>query len=199
MRFRSATFRGGGRLPSLLHESLPDMIVIESPEIADILDIEALLDAGFGPARHNRTAYRLREDAVADPALSFVARHGHRLAGSVQCWPIRLGAAGADLPLTLLGPLVVAAEHRGQGVASALMHAALGAFDAGAGGMPGSRGILLIGDLPFYARFGFDNAATGGWRLPGPVAIERLLLRGDPTGLPRLAVVGPDRPRLEAA
>ena len=65
-----------------------------------------LLDARFGPARRKRTAYRLRDGMAALPALSFVARDGDALVGSVQCWPIALSTtAGAMLPLTLLGPL----------------------------------------------------------------------------------------------
>ena len=66
----------------------------------DLPDIEALLDAGFGPARHNRTAYRLRDNAAPLPALSFVARDGDRLVGSLQCWPLQLRSAVSVLPMT---------------------------------------------------------------------------------------------------
>ena len=63
------------------------------------------------------------------------------------------------LPLTLLGPLVIAATHEGQGIGSALMRAALDAADAGE-----TPPMLLIGDEPYYGRFGFSAARTGAFR-----------------------------------
>lgn len=149
--------------------------------------IESLLDARFGPARHNRTAYRLREQATPLAGASLVAMAGDRLVGSLQCWPIQLKTLGGDgLPLILLGPVAVAADCEGQGVASALMQASLAVLDAA-----DSPPVLLIGDAPFYGRFGFSAAATRLWSLPGPVDHDRLLLRGPSTGLPRFAAVVP--------
>lgn len=149
--------------------------------------IDSLLDQRFGPARHNRTAYRLRDGAEPLAPFSFVALDGDDLVGSVQCWSIRLKPVhGARLPLILLGPVAVAADREGQGIASALMRAALAAIDA-ADAPP----VLLIGDAPFYGRFGFSAAATRFWTLPGPVDHDRLLLRGPSTGLPRIAAVEP--------
>jgi predicted N-acetyltransferase YhbS len=152
---------------------------------ADIPEIDLLLDAGFGPARRNRTAYRLRDNIAPLAALSFVAGDGEMLVGSLQCWPLQLrGLSGAMLPLVLLGPVVTAADWQGQGIASRLMNAALAAADATA-----APPILLIGDEPFYGRFGFSAAATAGWQLPGPVDRARLLLRGDTAALPKLGWV----------
>jgi predicted N-acetyltransferase YhbS len=152
---------------------------------ADLPEIDALLDAGFGPARRNRTAYRLRDNVAPLPALSFVARDGDTLVGSLQCWPLQLrGLSGAVLPLVLLGPVVTAADRQGQGIASMMMNAALSAAD-NAGAPP----LLLIGDEPFYGRFGFSAAATAGWRLPGPFDPARLLLRGDAAALPAIGWV----------
>lgn len=152
---------------------------ITAAQATDLPEIELLLDAGFGPARHNRTAYRLRDGAVADPALSFIARDGEALVGSIQCWPIQLrGIDGRRLPIVLLGPVVTAAARRGEGIASRLIDAALAAIDANP--LP----VLLIGDAAFYGRFGFSSAATGGWRLPGPVDQARLLLRWSGATLP---------------
>lgn len=151
--------------------------------------IDSLLDDRFGPARHKRTAYRLRERAEVLAAYSFVAidgaMDGDTLVGSLSCWPIRLkSVGGARLPMILLGPVAVAANREGQGIASALMRASLAALDA-----DDSPPVLLIGDAPFYGRFGFSAAATRHWELPGPVDHERLLLRGPTTGLPRIAWV----------
>lgn len=162
------------------------MIEILPLQPSDLPDIEMLLDSGFGPARRNRTAYRLRDGVDPLPGLSFVARDGGALFGSVQCWPLQLrGASGSALPLTLLGPLATAAERRGEGIATRLMHSALGAADA-----TGAPPVLLIGDEPYYGRFGFSAAATAGWQLPGPVDRARLLLRGG-AGLPGIGWVEP--------
>ncbi len=165
------------------------------PSVIDIVPLgqdhlpalESLLDARFGPARHNRTAYRLREGAEVLRDYSFAAVDGGELVGSLQCWPISLKSVGGDrMPMILLGPVAVTAAREGHGVGSALMRAALAALDAG-----DSPPVLLIGDAPFYGRFGFSAAATRQWQLPGPVDHNRLLLRGPMTGLPRIAWVEP--------
>lgn len=165
------------------------MIQIVPATVADLPEIDLLLDAGFGPARRNRTAYRLRDNIAPLPALSFVARNGDApestIVGSLQCWPLQVRAvSGVLVPLVLLGPVVTAADWQGQGIASRMMNAAIAAADA-------SRAppMLLIGDEPFYGRFGFSAAATAGWQLPGPVDRARLLLRGDASGLPTIGLV----------
>ena len=156
------------------------MIQLLPATSADLPEIDQLLDAGFGPARRNRTAYRLRDGAASLPGLSFVVRDGPALVGSLQCWPLQLrSAAGAVLPLTLLGPVATAAAWQGQGIASQMVGAAINAADA-CGAVP----LLLIGDRPFYGRFGFSSVATAAWHLPGPVDRARLLLRGDAAALP---------------
>ena len=161
------------------------MIQIVPATVADLPEIDALLDAGFGPARRNRTAYRLRDNVQPLPALSFVARDGDTLVGSLQCWPLQVrSVAGAVLPLVLLGPVVTAADWQGQGIASRMMNAAIAAADA-----QGAPPLLLIGDEPFYGRFGFSATATAGWQLPGPVDRARLLLRGDAAALPAIGWV----------
>ncbi len=163
------------------------MIQIAPLGAAHLPAVESLLDARFGPARRNRTAYRLRDSATALGDFSVCALAGDQLVGSLQCWPIALRTLGGDmLPLILLGPVAVAADHEGQGIASAMMHASLAALDAA-----GSPPVLLIGDAPFYGRFGFSAAGTRYWTLPGPVDQARLLLRGPVTGLPRFAAVQP--------
>lgn len=142
-----------------------------------------MLDARFGPARHRRTAYTLRIGLAPLPGLSFVARKADQLVGSVQCWPIALTtAAGAVVPLTLLGPLVTSAADEGQGIGSALLAAAIASADAAP--------LLLIGDAAYYGRFGFSAAATRGFIVPGPVDRARLLLRGN-HGLPASGWLGP--------
>jgi predicted N-acetyltransferase YhbS len=162
------------------------LIDIVAAQAADLPEIDMLLDARFGPARRKRTAYRLRAGMAPSRALSFVARDGGALVGSVQCWPIALSTtAGAMLPLTLLGPLVIAADREGRGIGSALMARVLEAADA-----VETPPLLLIGDEPYYGRFGFSAARTGEFILPGPVDRARLLLRGG-EDLPVLGWLGP--------
>lgn len=156
------------------------MIQISTATPADQPEIEALLDERFGPARHNRTAYRLRDGVKPIALLCLVAREDGRLLGSVQCWPLQLrNADGRRFPLVLLGPVAVDRSHEGEGLGTLLMTEALARADV-APGLP----LLLIGDAPYYGRFGFSAAPTGGWQVPGPVDRARLLLRGSAEGLP---------------
>ena len=155
----------------------------------DAADIDALLDAAFGPGRHERTASKLRSGATPVAGASVVARGDDgSLLGSVQLWPIALVAGGTRTSLTLLGPLAVAAAARSIGLGRQLLAAALAIADR-----MGLDPILLIGDLSYYGPFGFNAAATGAWSLPGPVERERLLLRQRADRqMPRIAAVLPD-------
>lgn len=167
----------------------PILIHISQAQAVGLPETETLLDAGFGPARHNRTAYRLRDAAAPDFALSFIARDAETgaLIGSVQCWPLQLRALNnVIVPLTLLGPVVTAAAYQGKGIATSLMNASLASIDAA-----NCPPALLIGDASFYGRFGFSANATAGWIMPGPVDRERLLLRGIADALPALGWVEP--------
>ena len=134
--------------------------------------VDVILDDAFGPDRRTRTAYRLRAGSEPLPALSLAARADDGgLIGSVQCWPIALLTRGGRAhSLILLGPVAVAAAYRGAGIGSAMIRNAV----TRAGDTP----LLLIGDEPYYGRFGFTAAHTGGWTLPGPVERHRLLARG---------------------
>ena len=152
--------------------------------------IEALLDAAFGPDRHGRTAYRLREGVDAVPGLSFAAVDGQgALLASLQCWPVELAADdGRIAPLLLIGPIAVRPDRQQGGIGRMLTNHALAAIDR-AGGQP----CVLIGDPEYYGRFfGFSDEATGGWRLPGPFEPRRLLARMAPgTQLPVDGVLRP--------
>ena len=132
----------------------------------DQLRIEALTEAGFGPGRYAKSAYRLREgvDAVAD--LGFVAVENETLRGSVRFWPIKVD--GDDV--LLLGPLAVDSTQRGRGIGISLMQAGIAAARES-----GWRAILLVGDAPYYSRVGFVKLQPGRVRFPGPVDASRLL------------------------
>jgi len=135
----------------------------------DVARREALLDAAFGDGRFAKTAERLREGRLPERGLSFAACADGRLVGTVRLWNI---SAGPGRPALLLGPLAVARDFRGCGIGGELMRHALEQAQR-----RGHRAILLVGDAPFYGRFGFTADQTGGLWLPGPYARERLLAR----------------------
>jgi len=138
------------------------------PETADDAPaIERLHERTFGPGRYARTAYRLREGRGHVRDLSFTARVGTLLVGSVQQTPIRIGAAKA----LLLGPLTVEPPFRARGVGKTLIGRALAAAKT-----KGHRLIFLVGDEPYYGKHGFKPVPKGQVFMPGPVDPARLLV-----------------------
>jgi predicted N-acetyltransferase YhbS len=121
----------------------------------------------FGPGRFGRTAYRIREGVTPVSSLSLTAWLDDRLVGGIRFTAISIGGEGSAL---LLGPLVVDPVHKGKGYGKALV--AEGLARAGARGF---RLVVLVGDLPYYGRFGFVQVPPGQIRLPGPVDPARLL------------------------
>jgi len=144
-----------------------DMVTIRQETIADIAAREALLDDAFGAGRAAKTAERLREGRLPADRLSLVATDRGRVVGTVRLWHITVGP---ERPALLLGPITVAAAQRSRGIGAALMWRAMrDARRLGHGAM------LLVGDAPYYGRFGFSSEKTGDLRLPGPYVRERLL------------------------
>lgn len=133
--------------------------------LADIPAIDALIMRAFGPGRFAKTAERLREGGTI--AAGFVVRdEDARLIGSVRLWAITVG----DQPALFLGPIAVAADSRKGGLGADLVQACLDhAAQAGVG-------VLLVGDPPYFNRFGFVAAPEAV--LPGPVDQRRVLWRG---------------------
>lgn len=143
---------------------------IRSERASDAVAREALLDACFGANRHMRTCQRLRDGrAPAEGlALSAVAQDGMkgRLVGTIRLWHVSAGGVRA----LVLGPLAVDPMCRKLGIGGALMNHALAAAKA-----RGHGAVILLGDAPYYARFGFSGRKTGELRLPGPFERDRLL------------------------
>src|SRR5712671_3971870 len=135
--------------------------------VDDALAIERLHERTFGPGRYARTAYRIREQREHRFDLSFTARIGTLLVGSVRSTPIRIG----ETPALLLGPLTIEPPFRSRGVGLALMERALA--DARA---QGHRLVALVGDEPYYGRAGFRRVPKGRAVMPGPVDPDRLLV-----------------------
>ena len=140
-------------------------ILPEKPNDADA--IERLHERTFGPGRFVLSAYRLREHVDHLLALSFTARIGTLLVGSVRQLPICIG----DTPALMLGPLTVEPPFRKRGVGRALLDRALD--DAR---KAGHRLVLLVGDETYYSRVGFKAVPKGKATMPGPVDYSRLLV-----------------------
>ncbi len=152
--------------------------------------IEQVLDRAFGPDRHARTAYRMREGTEWLPALSFAALDDDDyLVGTIQLWPIALtDPDGRAHPMLMVGPVAVLPERQQEGYGKALMLASLGAT-----GPVNAMPQVLIGDAEYYGRFfGFSAKHTGDWYCPGPFDRDRLLVRcANPAVLPRTGMLGP--------
>jgi predicted N-acetyltransferase YhbS len=150
------------------------MVTIRHERVSDIAAREALIDEGFGDARYTKTAERLREDRLPAEGLSFVAADGRRVVGAVRLWNV---TAGPGKPALLLGPLAVSKDSRGRGIGAKLIQHALKAARK-----LGHTAVLLVGDAPYYGRFGFSASETGSLWMPGPYERERLLACALTTG-----------------
>ncbi len=143
-------------------------IVTEAPQHGP--QINALHDLNFGPGRYVKTAYRLREGVGAVPELGFVAFTGQgkerRLVGSIRYSPVLIGGEKG----LLLGPLAMDPSVRGHGGGLKLMGVSLDVARK-----LGHCLVILVGDLPYYAKVGFFQVPPGRLTLPGPVDKARLL------------------------
>jgi predicted N-acetyltransferase YhbS len=128
---------------------------------------ELLLDRAMGPDRVLKPSERLREGRLPARGLSLVARDGDQIVGSVRLWHVD---AGEDRPALLLGPLAVDPAYQGSGIGSTLMTASIERATA-----LGHGAILLVGDAPYYARFGFSAELTRKLKMPAPVLRKRFL------------------------
>ena len=138
------------------------------PETADDAEpIERLHERTFGPGRYARTAFRIREGRGHLLSLSFTARIGTLMVGSLRLTPICIG----ETPALLLGPLTVEPPFRSRGIGGALIKRALD--DAK---KQGHRLVVLVGDEPFYGKVGFKQIPKGQVKMPGPVDPARLLI-----------------------
>ncbi len=167
------------------------MINIRHERPTDAPAREALLDLAFGACRFEKASEHLREGCEPAGGLSFVATApipslaGYRtipfvlwmngqarrgedeaMVGTVRLWHIAAGARAA----LLLGPLAVHPSWRGRGIGAALTRCALAQAR-----QLGHTAVLLVGDGPYYARFGFSADKTDRLWLPGRYEPERLL------------------------
>jgi len=143
---------------------LPLVIRPENP--CDAEAVERLHERAFGPGRFARTAYRIREGAPHRLDLSFTALVGSLLVGSVRLTPVTAG----DAPALMLGPLTVDPAFENRGIGRALIERSLEAARAANHTL-----VLLVGDEPYYSRFGFKRISPGRLTMPGPVDPGRFL------------------------
>jgi predicted N-acetyltransferase YhbS len=140
---------------------------IRAERASDVVARESLLDACFGEDRQMRTCQRLRNGRAPAEGLGLSALGADgRLVGTLRLWHVSAGG----VPALLLGPLAVDPGCRTLGVGAALVNLALTRAKA-----RGHGAVILLGDAPYYARFGFSSCKTGELFLPGPFEQERLL------------------------
>lgn len=142
------------------------MITIRDEIAADVPAREALLDRCLGERRTAKSSERLREGCRPAEGLALTAERDGEIVGTVRLWPIQAGG----VPALMLGPLAVQPEMQGEGVGKALMREALWRAAC-----RGHGAVILVGDAPYYARFGFEAALTRDLAMPGPVERDRFL------------------------
>jgi predicted N-acetyltransferase YhbS len=145
----------------------PYAIAFRPVTAADLASIQALQDQCFGPGRFARSAYRVREGVPLFSKHCLCASIGEEVVASLRMTPITIGGKGEAL---MLGPLAVATRVAGQGIGRRLVAESLQRAEA-----EGIRLVILVGDLPYYGRFGFVSVPEGHIVMPGPVNPERLL------------------------
>lgn len=138
---------------------------VEQEKPADVWEVEALYDLCFAPGREALSSYRLREGVDRIPELSLVARDKDAiLAGAIRYWPVLVDGQRA----LLLGPVAVHPTRQGEGLGDILIRTSLNLARSA-----GWERVILVGDLPFYTRFGF--AVLPNVDMPAPSNPQRVL------------------------
>ncbi len=148
-------------------EGHADMFHLAPETDADWHEVEFLYDLAFAPGREALSSYRLREGVAAVGALCLVARDSYNcVAGAIRYWPVQIGPQ-RDAAL-LLGPVAVHPTHQGEGVGGVLIRDSLTKARE-----LGWNRVILVGDAPYYSRFGFTR--TPALEFPPPTNPDRLL------------------------
>jgi len=130
----------------------------------DWWEVEALYDLCFAPGREALSSYRLRDGNDPVAGLSLVARDDGIVIGAIRYWPVCVGGAAA----LLLGPVAVHPTHQGEGLGALLIEESLARAT-------GWDRVMLVGDEPYYGKFGFHRLADV--EMPPPTNPERVLGR----------------------
>ena len=143
------------------------MLTIKKERAEDHWEVENLFDLSFAPGRQMLSSYRLREGNPPVADLCFVARaEMDALVGAIRFYEIEIGPKCAKA--LLLGPIAVHPTVQGEGVGGELIRNSLDVAKEN-----GWERVILIGDLPYYKRFGFERAES--LIFPPPTNPERLL------------------------
>ena len=138
---------------------------------ADGYEVELLLDLAFAPGRTALSSYQLRQGVEPVAGLSAIVRDEFdALAGAIRYWPVRIGEPG--VPALLLGPVAVHPTRQGEGLGGLMIMETLERARE-----TGWTRVILVGDAPYYRRFGFRRDLAIGLDFPKPVNIERLLAK----------------------
>ncbi|MFV2053250.1 GNAT family N-acetyltransferase [Aliiroseovarius sp. YM-037] len=141
------------------------MFELSQETAEDWWEVEALYDLCFAPGREALSSYRLRDDVPCVSDLSFVVRDPSGIvAGAIRYWPVRVGGQ----PALLLGPVAVHPTHQGEGVGGSLIRHSLDAAKH-----LGWTRVMLVGDAPYYGRYGFKRLE--GVEMPPPTNRDRVL------------------------
>lgn len=145
------------------------MIRVSEETADDWWEVEGLLDLCFAPGREALSSYRLRDGVAPVAALCLVARdESGGLAGAIRNWPVRIEGPRGKKWALLLGPVAVHPTRQGEGLGAELILRALEMARAG-----GWSRVILVGDRPYYQRFGFEK--LDGVVMPPPTNPERVL------------------------
>jgi predicted N-acetyltransferase YhbS len=142
-------------------------IFIRQEGARDILAREALLDRAFGPGRWRKTCERLREGRLPADGLAFTALRDGVVVGTLRFWSVE---AGEGCDALMLGPIAVDESVRSLGLGGQMIRLGLERARA-----LGHKAVILVGDAPYYQRFGFSRAGAEGLDMPGPVELARFL------------------------
>lgn len=159
--------RSRGAIASLHPLDGGALVAVREERASDRVAREALLDAALGAGRFAKSSERLREGRSPARGLSLIASVNGEVAGTVRLWHVR---TADGTPALLLGPLAVSNAHRSLGIGGLLMREAIARAAA-----RGHGAIILVGDAPYYQRFGFDAGLTRDLDMPGPVDRARFL------------------------
>ena len=141
----------------------------ERPEDGD--EVELLLDTAFAPGRSGLSSYQLREGVPPIAELSLLARDEYdAIAAAIRYWPVLIGEEGHKA--LLLGPIAVHPTRQGEGLGARLILETLDLAKSS-----GWTRAILVGDEPYYGRFGFYRKLAETLDYPRPVNMNRLLAK----------------------
>ena len=138
-------------------------------KIEDCNEVENLLNLVFTPQRTMLGSYYFRKNVLKVGFLCKVIKNdfGH-IVGSIRYWPVCIGTK--KLSCLLLGPLAVHPICQGEGLGAALVLETLVLAEKN-----GWERIIIVGDEPYYSRFGFKKKLAKDLIFPKRINQDRLL------------------------